>query len=156
MAILNGLPFFISDHSSPIFLFTHSGQFPRGESIPHTLMRWPCHQEKIAILQKDIALVKTIIVTAFASGFVDVGEVGKVKSPMAKLAAIDFSLSGVVEVLQDAAVPAKHVDDRTHVMGFGTVDAIVIVGTAVVVAKFFIGSSLNERATFLTEFVNMI
>lgn len=115
-----------------------------------------CHQEQITVLQENIALIKTIVVAAFASGFVDVGEVGKIKSAVAQFVAIDFGLSGVVEVFQNAAVPAKYVDDRAHVVGFGTIDAIVVVGTAVVVTKFLIGPSLNKRPTFLAEFVNVI
>jgi hypothetical protein len=95
-------------------------------------------------------------VASLASGFVDRGEIRKVKSPVAKFVAIDFGFSGVVEVLQDAAVPAKHVDDRTHVVGFGTVDAIVVVGTAVIVTKFLIGPSFNKCPTFLTKFVSVI
>jgi hypothetical protein len=41
-------------------------------------------------------------------------------------------------------------------VGFGTIDAIVVVGPAVIVTKFFIGPSFNKRTTFLAEFVNMI
>jgi len=119
-------------------------------------MGWSCHQEQIAILQKNVALIKAIVIAAFTSRFVDVGEIGKVKAPVAKFVAIDSGFAGVVEVLQNAAVPAKHVDDRAHVVGFGAVDAIVVVGAAVIVTKFLIGPSLNKCPTFLAKFVNVI